>query len=180
MKKIILHDKIFVRYISAARIRASVKAIASHLQNDYESKNPIFLSVLNGGFIFTADLLREINFTCEVDFIKISSYQKQNSTGKIIAEIGLRMNIKGRHIIILEDIADTGATLKYLITDLRKLKPASLTIAALLVKPEVLNKKVTIDYAGIQIPDYFVVGYGLDYDGLGRNLKDIYQLKIKN
>jgi hypoxanthine phosphoribosyltransferase len=180
LKKIILHDKIFVRYISASRIRESVKAIASLLQNEYENKNPVFFSVLNGSFIFAADLLREINFTCEVDFIKVSSYQKQKSSGKIISEIGLRTDIKGRHVVILEDIADTGATLKYLLADLKKLKPASLKIAALLVKSEVLKEKVKIDYAGIRIPDRFVVGYGLDYDELGRNLKDIYQLKIKN
>jgi hypoxanthine phosphoribosyltransferase len=176
LKKLILQNKIFVRFISAARIRASVKAIAMLLQKDYETKNPIFLCVLNGSFVFAADLLREINFNCEVDFIKISSYKKQNSTGKIISQIGLKKEIQGRHVIILEDIADTGATLKYLTYDLKKLKPASLKIAALLVKPEVLKKKIKIDFAGMQIPNHFVIGYGLDYDGFGRNLKDIYRL----
>lgn len=173
-----LGDKVFVPYLTEEKIAAAVKVVATKINADYAGKNPLFLVVLNGAFLFAADLLRSIDSDgCEVSFVKFSSYEGVSSTGKVKELIGLNEHLEGRHVIIVEDIVDTGNTIVQMMDDLDHRKPASVRIAALLFKPEAYKKDVKIDYVGIEIPNAFIVGYGLDYDGLGRNLKDIYVIK---
>ena len=173
-----LGDKIFVPYLTEDKIAAAVEDVAGKINADYSGKNPLFLVVLNGSFLFAADLLRSINSEgCEVSFVKFSSYVGTESTGKVKELIGLNENLEGRDVIIVEDIVDTGSTIVQMMDDLSKRNPRSVRIAALLFKPAAYKKHIKIDYAGIEIPNDFIVGYGLDYDGLGRNLKDIYVIK---
>lgn len=177
MSTIQVLDKTFVPYLSEAAIQEKITELAAQLNKDYAGKRPIFLSILNGSFLFTADLFKQITIEAEVSFIKLASYKGTSSTGNVITAIGLDANIKDRHIIILEDIIDTGKTLHHYLPQLDNMQPASVKIAVLLDKKEALQYPVKIDYACFEIPNKFVVGYGLDYDGLGRNSKDIYQLK---
>lgn len=172
-----LGDKIFVPYLTEEKIAAAVKQVAVKINSDYTGRNPLFLVVLNGAFIFAADLLRTIDIECTISFVKFSSYSGTSSTGKVKELIGLNENLEGRDIIIVEDIVDTGTTIVQLVDDLVKRKTGSVRIASLLLKPGVYKKDVKIDYVGLEIPNAFIVGYGLDYDGLGRNLKDIYVIK---
>ncbi len=171
-----LHDKTFELYIHQKDIVQTVADLSVRIAIDYATERPLFLSVLNGSFLFTADLLRHYTGECEVSFIKLASYSGTTSTGTVNELIGLNENIKGRHIILLEDIVDTGNTIVALFETLQVLQPASIKVATLLFKPEAYNKTIPIDYVGITIPNKFVVGYGLDYDSLGRNLPNIYQL----
>ena len=177
MSTIQVLDKTFVPYLSEAAIQEKITALAAQLNKDYAGKRPIFLSILNGSFLFTADLFKQITIEAEVSFIKLASYKGTSSTGNVITAIGLDANIKDRHIIILEDIIDTGKTLHHYLPQLDNMQPASVKIAVLLDKKEALQYPVKVDYACFEIPNKFVVGYGLDYDGLGRNSKDIYQLQ---
>ena len=177
MPSIKILDKEFVPYLSEQIIQEKISELAIQLNKDYEGKRPLFLSILNGSFLFTADLFKQITIEAEVCFIKLASYKGTSSTGNVITAIGLDINIKDRHIVILEDIIDTGKTLHHYLPQLDKMQPASVKIAVLLNKKEALQFPVNIDYACIDIPNKFVVGYGLDYDGLGRNNKAIYQLK---
>ena len=147
------------------------------MNKDYAGKRPIFLSILNGSFLFTADLFKQITIEAEVCFIKLASYKGMSSSGNVITAIGLEANVSGRDIIILEDIIDTGKTLHHYLPQLISSSPASVKVAVLLNKKEALQFPVQVDYSCFEIPNKFVVGYGLDYDGLGRNSKDIYQLK---
>ncbi len=173
-----LGDKTFVPYLTEEKIAAAVKVVAKQINADYVGKNPLFLVILNGSFLFAADLLRAIDSEgCEVSFVKFSSYEGTESTGKVKELIGLNEHLDGRDVIIVEDIVDTGNTIVQMMDDLAKRNPASVRIAALLFKPEAYKKDVKIDYVGMEIPNAFIVGYGLDYDGLGRNLKDIYVIK---
>jgi hypoxanthine phosphoribosyltransferase len=171
-----LHDKTFELYIHQKDIVLTVAELAERIATDYKGERPLFLSVLNGSFMFTADLLRHYTGECEVSFIKLASYQGTESTGKINELIGINESIKGRHIILLEDIVDTGNTIVALYDTLQAHAPASIKIATLLFKPEAYDKTIPVDYVGVTIPNKFVVGFGLDYDGLGRNLPNIYQL----
>lgn len=166
----------FTSYITEAQIRTRIQALAVEMKERYDGLQPIFLGVLNGAFIFAADLLRATDFESVISFIKLSSYRGMKSSGKVASVIGLDIDIKGRHVIIVEDIIDTGNTMHSFIPELKALEPASIALASLLVKPEALQHDIPIDYVGFEIPNRFVVGYGLDYDGLGRQLKDIYQL----
>ncbi|NET36947.1 MAG: hypoxanthine phosphoribosyltransferase [Cyanothece sp. SIO1E1] len=166
----------FTSYITEAQIRTRIQALAADMKERYDGLQPIFLGVLNGAFIFAADLLRATDFESVISFIKLSSYRGMKSSGKVASVIGLDIDIKGRHVIIVEDIIDTGNTMHSFIPELKALEPASIALASLLVKPEALQHDIPIDYVGFEIPNRFVVGYGLDYDGLGRQLKDIYQL----
>lgn len=177
MDRIKLHDKEFRVFIPFREIEEAIKKVASQLNEHYNKKKPpLFLSVLNGSFMFTAELLKNIDFQCEISFIKLSSYSGTSSSGEIQELIGLNSDVKGREIIILEDIVDTGNTICDL-TDLLKQKGASkIKICTLLLKPEAYHKDIPIDYAAIEIPNDFIVGYGLDYDELGRQYKDIYVL----
>ena len=177
MNSIQVLDKEFVPYLSEKEIQEKITALAVQLNKDYAGKKPIFLSILNGSFLFTADLFKQITNEAEVCYIKLASYKGMTSSGNIITAIGLEANVRGRDIIILEDIIDTGKTLHHYLPQLLSSSPASVKIAVLLNKKEALQFPVEVDYTCFEIPNKFVVGYGLDYDGLGRNSKDIYQLK---
>lgn len=177
MSTIQVLDKTFEPYLKEAAIQEKITKLAEQLNQDYAGKRPLFLSVLNGSFLFSADLFKQITIEAEVSFIKLASYKGTSSTGNVITAIGLDINVKDRHIIILEDIIDTGKTLHHYLPQLESMQPASVKIAVLLNKKEALIYPVQIDYACFDIPNKFVVGYGLDYDGLGRNSRDIYQLK---
>ena len=177
MSTIQVLDKTFVPYLEEAAIQEKITELAAQLNKDYAGKRPLFLSILNGSFLFTADLFKQITIESEVSFIKLASYKGTSSTGNVITAIGLDTNVKERHVIILEDIIDTGKTLHHYLPQLESMQPASIKIAVLLDKKEALQYPVTIDYACFEIPNKFVVGYGLDYDGLGRNSKAIYQLQ---
>jgi len=178
-KEVKVHDKTFEIYISAEEIQIRVDEIGKAISAEFKGRNPLFLSILNGSFIFTADIMRACDLECEVSFVKLSSYQGTETTGKIKTLIGLDNNIAGREVIILEDIVDTGNTLTHFLEILDTYDPKSVTLVSLLTKPEVLKDRVKVDQIGFEIPNKFVVGYGLDYDGLARNLKDIYQLKAE-
>ena len=176
MHSIRVHDKEFEPYISAEKINLEVSRVANQINNDYENKKPLFIAILNGAFIFASDLFKKITIEAEICFIKLASYKGTKSTGHVITSIGLDIDLKDRHIIILEDIVDTGNTLHQFLPQLYNQQPSSLKIAALLIKPEALAHPVTVDYFGFSVPNKFLLGYGLDYDGLGRNLPEIYQL----
>ncbi len=177
MSTIQVLDKTFEPYLKEAAIQEKITELAGQLNKDYAGKRPLFLSILNGSFLFTADLFKQVTIESEVSFIKLASYKGTSSTGNVITAIGLDTNVKDRHIIILEDIIDTGKTLHHYLPQLDSMQPASVKIAVLLNKKEALQYPVQVDYSCFDIPNKFVVGYGLDYDGLGRNSKDIYQLK---
>jgi hypoxanthine phosphoribosyltransferase len=177
MNSIKVLDKEFVPYLSEKEIQEKITELALQLNKDYAGKRPIFLSILNGSFLFTADLFKQITIEAEVCFIKLASYKGMSSSGNVITAIGLEANVSGRDIIILEDIIDTGKTLHHYLPQLVSSGPASVKVVVLLNKKEALQFPVQVDYSCFEIPNKFVVGYGLDYDGLGRNSKDIYQLK---
>ena len=176
MELVKVHDKYFAPYLSEDNIAEKVKGLAAQINNDYLGRKPLLISVLNGSFMFAADLCKHISVEAEISFIKLASYQGTKSTGKVITAIGLDINIAGRDVIIIEDIIDTGKTLHQFIPQLLSHQPASLRIAVLLHKPEATIHPIPIDYTCFSIPNKFVIGYGLDYDGLGRNLPSIYQL----
>jgi hypoxanthine phosphoribosyltransferase len=177
MKTVKLWDKEFRISYPASEINKDIEALAESINNDLASENnPLFISVLNGSFIFTADLIRLLTIPCEVSFVKLSSYDGTSTTGEVNELIGLTENIKGRTVVILEDIVDTGITLGKLVETLNSFSPKSVKVATLLFKPESYKGKIKIDYIGKSIPNDFIVGYGLDYNGLGRNLADIYTL----
>lgn len=171
-----VHDKQFEPYISAAQINARIREVARQLNRDYAGKRPLFIAILNGSFIFAADLFKEIRIDAEICFIKLASYKGTKSTGHVVTAIGLDMDLFGRDVVIVEDIVDTGKTLNEFLPQLHHQQPASLKIVALLHKPEATVYPLNIDYLGFSIPNKFVVGYGLDYDGLGRNIGEIYKL----
>lgn len=177
MSDIKVHDKYFVPYLSENEIQERVKEMAQKLNEDYKGKRPLFIAILNGAFMFAADLFKYLTIDAEICFIKLASYKGTKSTGHVITAIGLDTDINGREIIILEDIIDTGKTLNEFLPQIRHQQPASLKIVALLHKPEATIYPLDIDYICFSIPNKFVVGYGLDYDGLGRNLARLYQLK---
>ncbi len=167
-------DKKFKTSIPASEIKERVKAVAERINNDLKDKNPLFLAVLNGSFIFAADLMREITIPCEISFVKLASYQGTTSTGKITEVIGINEELSGRCIVIVEDIVDTGLTMKRMLETLGTRSPAEIHICTLLVKPDKLQVDLDIEYAAMKIPNDFIVGYGLDYNQQGRNLPDIY------
>lgn len=176
MTNLKVHDKEFVPYITADEIEEQVTRVAAEINTDYEGKKPLFIAILNGAFIFAADLFKKINVESEICFIKLASYKGVKSTGKVITAIGLDAELYGRDVIIVEDIVDTGKTLSQFLPQLEHHHPSSLKIASLLHKPAAMVHPIKIDYLGFTIPNKFVLGYGLDYDGLGRNIKEIYQL----
>ncbi len=177
MTQVEIHGKRFKRYIGEATIQQRVAELATQIDKDYEGLRPLFLSILNGSFIFAADLFKRITTEAEISFIKLASYEGIASTGQVVKSIGLEENLKGRHIILLEDIIDTGRTLHSFLPEIMQQHPASLKIATFLSKPEALQFPVFADYKGFEIPNHFVVGYGLDYDGLGRNMPELYTLE---
>ena len=176
MKTIQVKDKEFKIYIPEESIKKRIAETAAAMRCDLANKNPLFIVVLNGAFIFAADLLREIDIPCEIIFIRLSSYEGTTSTGKMKNIMGLDKNIEGRTVVIVEDIIDTGLTMKYLCDTLAKSNPAEIRVASLFVKPGKLQTDVKTDYRCFDIDNDFIVGYGLDYDGEGRNLKEIYKV----
>jgi hypoxanthine phosphoribosyltransferase len=175
MANISVHDKSFEIYLSEQQIQDKVQGIATAINKDYAGKRPLFIAILNGSFMFAADLFKQLTIDAELCFIKLVSYKGMKSSGKIITAIGLDDDLFGKDVVIVEDIVDTGKTLHEFLPKLEHQQPASLKIAALLHKPSATKYPLQIHYKGFTIPDKFVVGYGLDYDGLGRNLKEIYQ-----
>ncbi len=178
-QEVFLHDHWFDLYLPAADIQARVAELGSRIGRDYEGKQPLFLVVLNGAFMFAADLVRACQIESELAFIKLSSYRGMSTTGKVETLMGLTVPVKDRHLIIVEDIIDSGKTMAALVPDLQRQGPGSVSIAALLLKAECLEHPVHIEYLGFEIPDKFVVGYGLDYDGLGRSWPSIYQKRSR-
>ena len=176
MDIITVKDKSFKSYISEGKLQSSVEKMASKINYDYKGSTPIFLGVLNGSFMFFGDLLKAIDLECTVSFVKLASYEGVDSTGKVNELIGLNEDVSEKDIILVEDIVDTGNTLMKLHEILSEKNPKSIKIATLLYKPKAYSKSHIIDYVGIEIPNNFVLGYGLDYDGLGRNLSSIYVL----
>ena len=171
-----IKDKSFRVSIPEAEIKQRVKALAEQMNKDLEGKNPIFLGVLNGSFIFAADLMREMTVPCEISFVKLASYQGTTSTGKVREVLGINENLSGRTVVIVEDIVESGQTMKQMIESLGTRNPESVRICTLFFKPEKLKEDLNLDYVAFRIPDDFIVGYGLDYDGLGRELKDVYTI----
>ena len=169
-----IHDKSFRPYLSAAALDEAVSTLATRLSADYAGREPLFVVVLTGAFMFASDLLKRMTEPCEIVFIRVASYEGTDSTGVVQEVLGLRENIQGRHIIIVEDIVDTGTTMHHLLPTLLAKGPASVEIATLFYKPASLRHELDLRYVALEIPNDFVVGYGLDYDGLGRNLPDVY------
>ena len=179
MQTINVKDKSFSLFIPEKEILKEVKRIATQINRDYAGKEPVFLAVLNGSFIFAADLMKEVKLPCEISFVKMASYQGVNTTGQIREVIGLNVDLTDRPVIVVEDIVDTGLTMAHMLEVLKKQNPASIDICTLLLKPGKLQVDLNIRYCCLEIPNDFIVGYGLDYDGYGRNTRDIYTL-IKN
>lgn len=177
MKDIKIHDKEFEVFLSREVIQQAIDNMAKQIENDVKDKNPLFLVVLNGAFMFAADLFRRFDFDCEVSFVKLSSYLGTKTTAVVREIIGLDEVLRGRTVIIVEDIIDTGLTMASTMPKLIKLEAKEVKLATLLFKPNAFQMDYPIDYIGMEIPNDFIVGYGLDYDGLGRNLPDIYKLK---
>lgn len=176
MDTVKIKDKSFRVSIPEAEIKQRVKALAEQMSKDLEGKNPIFLAVLNGAFVFAADLMREMTIPCEISFVKLASYQGTTSTGKVKEVFGINEDLSGRTVVIVEDIVESGQTMKQMIESLGTRNPESVRICTLFFKPEKLKEDLNLDYVAFRIPDDFIVGYGLDYDGLGRELKDVYTI----
>lgn len=174
MNQVKVLDKTFEKSIPHERIMEAVARMAADLDRELMGKNPVFLAVLNGAFVFASDLFKMLQMPCSISFIKMASYSGEESTGKVKELIGLAEDLEGKDIVILEDIVDTGLTMTTLLETLRKKKPASIQIATLLFKPDAFKADFKIQHIGITIPNDFIVGYGLDYNGYGRNLRDIY------
>jgi hypoxanthine phosphoribosyltransferase len=174
--RIIVHDKTFEVSISAGKIRETVNRMAGEIAKDVKDKKPLFLVVLNGSFVFAADLLRQMDFDCEVSFVKLSSYAGTKTTSVVRELIGLDEVLHGRTVVIVEDIIDTGITMANTISKLKHLEADDVKLATFLFKPDAFEKDFKIDYVGLEIPNDFIVGYGLDYDGLARNYPDIYRV----
>lgn len=174
MSVIQIKDKRFKTFIPEEQIMKEVARVADEINRDLSGTNPLFISVLNGSFMFTADLMKHLTMPCEVSFVKLASYEGTSSTGKVKELVGLGDDITGRTVVIVEDIVDTGLTMKQLVETLRARGPKDIKIATLLVKPDKLKVELDINYVAMNIPNDFIVRYGLDYDGLGRNYRDIY------
>lgn len=174
MSTIKVKDKTFKTFIPEEEIQRRVKAVAEKINKDLDGKNPLFLAVLNGSFMFAADLMRYITIPCEISFVKLASYQGTTSTGKVKEIIGINEDLQGRTVVIVEDIVDTGKTMKRMLETLGTRNPESLHICTLLVKPDKIEEDLKVEYVAMEIPNDFIVGYGLDYDQQGRNLRDIY------
>jgi len=176
MKKVKILDKEFKMAISSATIKRAIEEVATKINNDYFDEEILFLSILNGSFMFTSDLVKRIKPLCQVSFVKLSSYAGESSTGIFKELIGLNENIEGRKVIVIEDIVDTGATIETIVKQLKVMKPDSVKVATLLFKPQSYQENLMIDYIGLEMPEDFLIGYGLDYNGYGRNFEDIYSL----
>lgn len=176
MPEILVNGRKFEPYLTASQIDTEIKRLGKEISKEYDGKRPLFIAILNGSFMFASDLFKELTIEAEICFIKLASYKGTRSTGHVITSIGLDESLKDRHVVIIEDIVDTGKTLSEFIPQLADQQPASLKIAALLNKPDAMVYPLRLDYIGFKVPNKFLLGFGLDYDGLGRNLKEIYRL----
>lgn len=176
MSRVQIKDKAFKTFIPESELLQRVKAVADKINKDMAGKNPLLIAVLNGSFIFAADLMRDLTIPCEITFVKLASYEGTDTTGKVKEIFGLNSSIEGRTVIIVEDIVDTGYTMQQMLEQLEEKHPAEIHICSLLVKPGKLRVPLNIEYAAMEIPNDFIVGYGLDYDQQGRQLRDIYVL----
>jgi hypoxanthine phosphoribosyltransferase len=177
MKQVRIHDKDFQLFIPYEKIRATVEKMAETMNRDLAGKNPLFVCILNGSFMFAAELFKRIELIeTEISFVKLASYNGQHTSGEIKQLIGLNEKIENRTVVVLEDIVDSGLTIEHIQEQLTRLNPAEVKIATLLLKPDALKKQINLDYIGMEIPNDFIVGYGLDYNGYGRNLIDIYSV----
>jgi len=176
MKRIKILDKTFEPFISAEQLQMAVSDIAERMHNDLAGKDVVFVAILNGAFMFAADLFKSIDFPARITFLKIASYVGTSTTGAVKQLIGINEDFKNKTVVVIEDIVDTGITIDLIIKQLQSYEPTEVKVAALLLKPEAFTKDVKLDYVGIEIPNRFIVGYGLDYNGFGRNLKEIYVL----
>lgn len=176
MEVVQIKDKTFKKSISSEQIQTAIKQIATQINSELKDEEPLFIGVLNGCFMFMADLLKNITIPCETSFIKLSSYSGTNTTGVVKQVLGLNDNIEGRTIVIVEDIIDTGITMSNLLETLKAKNPKAIKIATFLQKPDALQCDISPDYVAIKIPNDFIVGYGLDYDGFGRNLNEVYTI----
>ena len=175
--QIAVGDRFFEPLLSKETIESRVLALAAQLRADYEGKTPVFVGVLSGSFLFLADLVKSLNIPCEIQFVKVASYVGDQSSGKITESLAFSEKLKGRHVIVVEDIVDSGHTLQYLLQKLNPLAPASVAVCSLLLKPNALQYSFPeLRYVGFELANDFVVGYGLDYNGLGRNLSEIYKV----
>lgn len=172
-----LHDKVFEPFLDESEIERSITDMAKRLNKDFEGKNPLFVVVLNGAFVFASKIFTQMDMACQVAFLRVSSYRGTKSTGNVEQNLAIDVSLTGRHIVILEDIVDTGNTMERLRNDLKEAGANSVSICTMLFKPSVFKKDYPIEYIGLEIPDRFVVGLGLDYNELGRNISSIYQLK---
>lgn len=177
IKNITILDKEFTLYLSKQQIEDKISEIAKELTTRLADKNPLFLCILNGSFMFAADIMKNVNIPAEISFIKLASYEGTSSTGKISELIGLNKDIKGRTVVIIEDIIDSGLTMQHLLETLKEKDPENIIVTSLLVKPDNLKVDLDIDYCAFSIPDKFIIGYGLDYNGYGRNYPNIYVIK---
>lgn len=177
MEEIRIQDKVFVPYIHRDDVEETVQQLAEQLNADLEKEDVLFLSVLNGSFVFAADLYRKTQFFSRLSFIKLKSYKEDLSSGEVRELIGMEESLEGRTIVIIEDIIDTGTTLKDLVTKIRRKNPARVLVVALFYKPEAYTADLPLDYIGMSIPNDFIIGYGLDYNGYGRHLPDIYKVR---
>lgn len=180
MERVKLHDKEFEIFLTEDELDLDIEVVAERLNTDYADKTPVFIAVLNGAFMFASELLKQVHIPCEISFVKMASYEGTQSSGEMNRLIGLAGNMTGRHIVIVEDIVDTGHTVEHLMADLQEQGPASIEVATLLMKPDAYRKHFPVKYVARNIPNEFVVGFGLDYDGLGRNLRHIYTLSTEN
>ncbi|MBK9148821.1 MAG: hypoxanthine phosphoribosyltransferase [Flavobacteriales bacterium] len=176
MSRVRLHDKDFEPFIPESEVSAAIDRVATRMEQELAGKRPLFIGVLNGAFFFAAELVKRLGIECEVTFVKVASYHGTRSTGKVSDLIGLSERIEGRHVVVLEDIVDTGSTIRHIMDALAEHHPASVRIAALLFKPDAYKQEIPIDFVALNIPNAFVVGSGLDHDGLGRNLPGILKI----
>jgi hypoxanthine phosphoribosyltransferase len=177
MGSVTLKDKEFQHYISHSQVLASIDELAHKMVGDLEGKTPIFVCVLNGAFVFAAELTNRFDFPCEFSFVKLSTYDGDKSTGKVKRIMGLEESVAGRVVVVIEDIVDSGITIFNICQELETMSPSEIKVATLFFKPDCYKGEINIDYIGMEIPNDFIVGGGMDYHGLGRNLNDIYKLK---
>lgn len=175
-QQVYIGERVFTKYLSRDTIKARILELGRDISLDYQDKFPVFIVVLNGAFMFAADLVRATALECQLEFVKLASYEDIRSTGTVKKILGIPVPLEDRHVIIVEDIIDTGRTMSTMMEELRSMKPASISVATMLLKPECLEVSIDSTYVGFEIPDAFVIGYGLDLDGKARNLADIYQL----
>ncbi len=176
MTKVQVRELVFEKFIGTEEIDSAVQKVADGINRDFAGKNPLLLAILNGAFIFASDLMRKITVPCEISFVKFASYAGTMTTSNVKELIGIDEDLTGRHVIIVEDIVDTGITMDKLLADVGKMNPAEVKVACFCFKPEAFQKNFPIDYIGVEIANDFIVGYGLDYNGYGRNLPDIYKI----